>query len=364
MMKCPKCHFSQPEDQYCANCGIDMGLYSPPTRPFFIYLLRTPFFSFLFLSLMMGGATFFIYHRKDDSLQRQIQYLQQGKALKAPKSVKSSPSLSFSRASFNDSMPHYLAQAENAHNMKSENEAESSNLKAYHTLDIKDNGDKGNKKRAKKIADLNPTTKKSLASSENPQLARKDKKKRRLVIQFAEITHDFRQKLTQKSISTGQYETFTDYNAGVIPHKNKPFSMKNSAGLRNLQKVSLPIIPLLQKGKGGEWFFGNFVPEIGLRAGFTVYIELLEYQNKTVKGYIELLRDMKGLERSDLQSTYSLNFELPPHSFLFFVNLMPSNINFSVDQLSYLKHPLFQIFNSSDFKEKNSSLAFIMMNGL
>jgi hypothetical protein len=34
MVNCPKCGFSQPKDQYCANCGIDMVHFRPVQKPF------------------------------------------------------------------------------------------------------------------------------------------------------------------------------------------------------------------------------------------------------------------------------------------------------------------------------------------
>jgi hypothetical protein len=33
MIDCPKCGFSQDEDRYCANCGIDMAAFKPPKAP-------------------------------------------------------------------------------------------------------------------------------------------------------------------------------------------------------------------------------------------------------------------------------------------------------------------------------------------
>lgn len=29
LVRCPKCNFQQPEDQYCANCGVDMNQFKP-----------------------------------------------------------------------------------------------------------------------------------------------------------------------------------------------------------------------------------------------------------------------------------------------------------------------------------------------
>lgn len=32
-INCPKCGFNQPEDQYCANCGVDMTKFEPQKKP-------------------------------------------------------------------------------------------------------------------------------------------------------------------------------------------------------------------------------------------------------------------------------------------------------------------------------------------
>ena len=34
MVKCPKCSFEQPEDIYCANCGVNMKTYKPTPESF------------------------------------------------------------------------------------------------------------------------------------------------------------------------------------------------------------------------------------------------------------------------------------------------------------------------------------------
>ena len=33
MVNCPKCKFTQPKDQFCANCGVDMAAFKPPQKP-------------------------------------------------------------------------------------------------------------------------------------------------------------------------------------------------------------------------------------------------------------------------------------------------------------------------------------------
>jgi hypothetical protein len=39
MINCPKCNFLQPKDQYCAQCGVNMETYRPPTAPLYQRIL-------------------------------------------------------------------------------------------------------------------------------------------------------------------------------------------------------------------------------------------------------------------------------------------------------------------------------------
>jgi hypothetical protein len=59
MVNCPKCGFSQPEDQYCASCGIDMLAYRPSRAPFFKRLMTSvPFQLSVLVLAIVGGFAF------------------------------------------------------------------------------------------------------------------------------------------------------------------------------------------------------------------------------------------------------------------------------------------------------------------
>jgi hypothetical protein len=57
MVNCPKCGFSQPDDQYCANCGVDMVMYRAKRSPSgFRFLSNTKFhLSVLAAVAVVGG---------------------------------------------------------------------------------------------------------------------------------------------------------------------------------------------------------------------------------------------------------------------------------------------------------------------
>jgi hypothetical protein len=53
MINCPKCDFLQPNDQYCARCGVDMFAYQPAEKPFAQRLLRNTWFQFSLLAIIL-----------------------------------------------------------------------------------------------------------------------------------------------------------------------------------------------------------------------------------------------------------------------------------------------------------------------
>jgi hypothetical protein len=54
MVNCPKCGFSQPQDQYCAKCGVDMIAYRPAQKPFIQRLVGSTAFQIVALGAVMA----------------------------------------------------------------------------------------------------------------------------------------------------------------------------------------------------------------------------------------------------------------------------------------------------------------------
>ncbi|MEY4616436.1 MAG: hypothetical protein RJB66_1396 [Pseudomonadota bacterium] len=62
LVKCPKCGFDQPEDTYCAKCGIEMGSFKPTKPPIWSTIVKSPIFSIIiFVGL---GYLAFLYLNK------------------------------------------------------------------------------------------------------------------------------------------------------------------------------------------------------------------------------------------------------------------------------------------------------------
>lgn len=66
-IQCPKCHFVQPKDQYCARCGVDMQKYKPQNVSVFQKLNLQVSILFL-VALIVLGATVYFFKLSDKPL--------------------------------------------------------------------------------------------------------------------------------------------------------------------------------------------------------------------------------------------------------------------------------------------------------
>lgn len=62
MMICPRCGFSQPEDKFCANCGLNIANYLAKPRPFHQRLLSSSVFYVVLIIVGLFLAINFIRH--------------------------------------------------------------------------------------------------------------------------------------------------------------------------------------------------------------------------------------------------------------------------------------------------------------
>ena len=60
-VECPKCHFKQPEDRFCARCGIDMQSFVPPKKSMFEKFLQNGTLIFFVGLVLLFSATFYYF---------------------------------------------------------------------------------------------------------------------------------------------------------------------------------------------------------------------------------------------------------------------------------------------------------------
>lgn len=74
-IECPKCGFTQPQDQYCARCGIDVTTYKAPSQPFLKQLVGSLFFQLMLVFLVGGSAVYWVHQNSVQKTRARIQFL-------------------------------------------------------------------------------------------------------------------------------------------------------------------------------------------------------------------------------------------------------------------------------------------------
>jgi hypothetical protein len=72
MVNCPKCGFSQDQDQYCANCGIDMLAYRPAPKPLIQRLVSNITLQLCFLGVVVASVFLIVRHQQKIALAARV----------------------------------------------------------------------------------------------------------------------------------------------------------------------------------------------------------------------------------------------------------------------------------------------------
>ena len=67
MMDCPRCGFSQPKDQFCANCGINMQAIQPARKPVSQMVLGNPYVIGTLVTVILASMIFYLQSRSPDT---------------------------------------------------------------------------------------------------------------------------------------------------------------------------------------------------------------------------------------------------------------------------------------------------------
>lgn len=333
MMNCPKCHFLQPEDQYCARCGVDVTTYQAPAESFFQRLIKSPF-AYIFIIIVLSVSTwFYTQNNEQNELQERVRFL---KGELSSTELKTEAPTTLKTSSFETEN---LALDENSNPASSSdmagNEAEPSSLPSESIS-----------------AEIN---------KEVPTASSEKSKSVKFKIEYVELSQMALQRLVDESKSANQFVSFGDYSVGLITQLDRrtaPF--KTNSNLKTYETKE----QLTQMGSPSQWFVGNKNEETDLEYGISTVITLSEIEDDVVRGEVEIIRSLR--ESPDKQSppikrSFPAQFELGKETGMFISQILPHRpISDLEDEL--LGTNLFQIYQSPRFQNRNSEfVVFIQM---
>lgn len=258
-VECPKCHFRQPEDRFCARCGVDMTAYHPPEKSFFEKLVQNGTMIFLVGLILLFSGIFFYFK----STKLKDSAVEGGKKTIFISSYKSeAPSTSDA------------ANVNNASATKDTNSAESP-TPASGSL-------------TKTPTDTQTTLKETAALTPNESHTSYT-----LSIQYAEVSLKGFETLEAEARTSGQYIS-SDYSQGVIN-----YGLQKIKNLKNDITIYAHDKKIIKEGKNETWFQGLKSSNDNNNIGLTNELKIKEVSSDKITA------DLK------IEKRYQINLSTP-----------------------------------------------------
>ncbi|MBX2987522.1 MAG: hypothetical protein KF802_06465 [Bdellovibrionaceae bacterium] len=348
LVNCPRCGFTQPQDKYCARCGVDMESFRPPQPSFLRRTLGNPVLQIALVLGIAGVVGFGLYQKRRHELAERMSYLKGGGAQVAR-------SLHSSAASSPEDSPEGGSAA-----------SESAPRELVSDDGPEEVTDTAGTAPGPAVAAAAPTVSDAAKREKAADPAKPAANKNNIVrFTFAEVNQQSLLQIFEESRSTGQFNSLGDYVAGILPDAQRRLGPRQR-DIKSLAREEKPIAP----GQAVQFFQGIRAGEPDSEMGFTYYIELSEGENGLFRGNLEIVRSWRvpptpSAPQPTMQKTnFPAVFELMKGAAFFMSGplaggasptsgFMP-RANLMEPDMPLLSVRPFQILRSNDFRSYNS----------
>lgn len=275
-IECPKCHFRQPEDRFCARCGIDMQSFKPPEKSFFEKLMQNATLIFLVGMVLLSSGVFFYF--KSAKIKNEIVDI--GRKTIFISSHKNNKDDDGSNAS-------QTANSQNSGPLTQTVGNETANLNDSGSPNASSDSISPNtmgKEGALASADNQQHNNGTSPSPANSAGQASSGKAHNLVIQYAEVTQKGFYTLEDEAKSTGQFIS-SDYSQGVIN-----FGAQKIKNLKGDIKVYSQDKKVIREGKIETWFQGLKSSNDSNNIGISTEFKIKEVQQDKVSADLKILK--------------------------------------------------------------------------
>lgn len=329
LVKCPKCNFSQPKDQYCAQCGIDMTAYQIETPSFFSRMIASKaFLVFIIFALTLAAGT---YISKNAASQKLVEKLTSYNLASSNQVEITSPPTSARSTDEATATTNESASTENS---------DDTNLSPQTT------GETETAATASAEVSLITDPRPSDQPAANAASANRS---RTLRIYYTSVDTAFLARIFTESQNTNQFANFGAYSAGVIPELSQKLTPSNTQ-IKILHQLERKV----EERRNVTWFVGRNNPDDPTsNLGFSTTFELREYDSQAIRGAVSITRYWKDLNR------FPAEIEMNYQSGFFISGLMPNHLPAGSPE-SFLEQAPFQILKDPAFRAKKSEFVIFI----
>lgn len=315
---CPKCGFSQPKDQYCAKCGVDMDLYKPTPIPTWKKILQNPLLHLLWIFFLAFTSIQFIQKNRRDELKQRIAYLKNG------------PVVIEKRMNNGETREVQLTSSE-----QNEQALAGEGTTTLTTL-----------------AGKNIGTATSAAAGKNENI----EKEWRVRARYLEIDQSTINIWNEEMHHHGQYRQFDNVTLGVLPqYKNR----LQDKGIKELQSFDKKI----SLNSSTEWFAGtHHSNESENESGLLASVVIHEVKDSGLRGDFEVLRTLhlgKEPNKTTDRVSFGSPFDMNTNSAYVLIGLLPRGFAEELDE-DLNPDAFLSIFKSRRFLNRQAEFTLLI----
>lgn len=338
LINCPRCGFQQPEDKYCAQCGVDIESFKPATPPAWKRFIGNPLIQLSLVVVIAGGVGITLYKKGQQNLERRVSYL---KSTVQINSTSGQPQT--------EALP--LAEADTETSSQS-SEAADGMVDAYKVEPPATTVAAA----AAATPGTSPTPSPGEADKNSRNLARTGA---HLVVYYAEVPRGRLGSIFSASRATGQFMNFNEYTAGILPEFDK--NVLHRSDIKILHKEDRP----LTTSKTLQWSYtlkdrSNPSIEIGL----TTFFELNDFDATNLRGNLEIQRNWRepvpagGFEIQ--RKSFPAIFEIGGETGFFMSGVMPLASNMGPEEDQLMNFDIYKILRSPQFRSGESEFVIFV----
>ncbi len=324
ILNCPRCGFSQPEDQYCAQCGVNMQSFRPAKKSFGKKLSENITLQVFVLVIIAGFGGSYMFQAGSSPKWMQKITRSQGVS-KSTKTVSTVASSDDQVADFSSS---------------SKADSTEQNLQALKDKEIVI--EKSSVVTAAAVVESAPNA--ARATETNAKDAGSDSSAVNFKLTYAEVSVDVLARWVAESSRLGLFQNLQDYSAGILPdYKKRKYPLHEI--LKSYEK-KLPI------GQS-EMFLSGIVGDDGQMIGLNAAVEMKSLEAGIVHGSLTITRAARAG-----RETYPADFELSKGAAFFIVDTI-NRQSFAAEKESLTMAP-FQVFKSVEFMGQKTKFVIVL----
>lgn len=307
LMKCPKCGFSQPQDQYCAQCGVDMVNFKPPRQSSMSKLFSDPFFH-LSIIIVVGLVSSVSYYRSQkSSLSKRVTYLRGNQlprqvanenSSEAPNTENLLPSTETAATTTSGATAGTALGSADANGATAKMGSQQSSESPIPASDLTQKVAPGEEDKIGHGPKKAPGSANAVASK-GPSLYK-------VKVSYYEMNQRSFEALIEESSKSGQFNNFGDYSAGIIPQ-----AQKRLLGLSKDANVLRSDADPIELGKPLNWSLNPRASErepASQEVTYSTFVNLEDVDNQIFKGNLEIVRSQKEPSETGGASIQKSNF--------------------------------------------------------